>query len=133
MPHLVDRRRLARHGALCDLVRAGQQVLAADGVLRRLARDLDDADTRVVGAAVVLAVAEVTEPRLQRGRVVGLHLLAVGDDGGFAGDAGPFARGVEEAEVDLGVGFEVVGFAGLGVGVEDEVDAVALLYSILCQ
>ena len=51
----------------------------------------------------------------------------VGHDLGLAGDGGPFAGVVEEAEVDFGVGIEVVGLAGFGVGVEDEVDAVAFL------
>lgn len=52
---------------------------------------------------------------------------AVGGDGGFAGDGGPFAGGVEEGDVDVGIGFEVVCFAGFGVGVEEEVDATGFL------
>jgi len=52
----------------------------------------------------------------------------VGHDLGLAGDGGPFAGVVEEAEVDVGVGLEVVGLAGLRVGVEDEVDAITLLW-----
>jgi len=56
-----------------------------------------------------------------------VHEVAVGDDVGFAGDGGPFAGVVEEAEVDVGVVFEVVGLAGFGVCVEDEIDAVAFL------
>jgi hypothetical protein len=56
--------------------------------------DLDDADTRVLGAAVVLAVAEITEPGFESGGVVFFDDGAVGDDGGGAGYGGPFAGGV---------------------------------------
>jgi len=75
----------------------------------------------------VLAVTEVADPGLEGWGVVLVDLLAIGLDGGFAGDGGPFAGVVEEAEVDFGVSVEVVGLAGFGVGVEDEVDAVAFL------
>lgn len=129
IPQLIRRGRLARHDPLGDLDRAADQILAADGILRRGAGDLDDADAGVLGPAVVRAVAQVAEPGLEPGRVVLADFGAVGEDAGFARDRGPLARGVEEAEVDFRVRFEVVGFAGLGVGVEDEVDAVAFLWA----
>lgn len=78
----------------------------------------------------MLAVAEVAEPGFERGRVVLVDLFAVGLDFGGAGDRGPFAGAVDEADVYFGVLGEVVGLAGFGVGVEDEVDAVALLYRV---
>lgn len=56
-----------------------------------------------------------------------MDFLAVGLDGRLARDGGPFAAAVDEADVDFWVGFQVVGLAGFGVGVVDEVDAVALL------
>jgi len=95
--------------------------------LRRDGIDLDDAHSWVVWATVVLSVAEVTDPCLERGRIVLVDEATVCHNLGLARDGGPFAGVVEEAEVDVGVGLEVVGLAGLGVGVEDEVDAVALL------
>lgn len=67
----------------------------------------------------MLAVAQVADPRLQGRRVVLVDEIAVGDNVGLAGNGGPFAGVVEEAEVDVGVVLEVVGFAGFGVGVED--------------
>jgi len=75
----------------------------------------------------VLSVAEVSDPRLERGAVVLVDLFAVGDDGSGAGDGGPVAGRGEESDVDVRVVLEVVGLSGLGVGVEDEVDAVTLL------
>ena len=127
VPKLVDLSSLASDNALGKLHSAANGSAPADGVLRSLAGDLDEADARVLGTAVVLAVTEVAEPGLEGGRVVLLDAGAVGLDGGGAGNAGPLAGVVEETEVDFGVLLEVVGLAGLGVGVEDEVDAVVLL------
>lgn len=131
MPQLVDRRRRASDNTLGELNGATDSGPARNGVLRRLSADLDDDDPWVLWATVVLAVTEVSDPRLQAGRVVLPDLFAVRLDGGVAGDGGPLARGGEEGEVDLGVGLEVVGLAGLGVGVEDEVDAVSFLVEVL--
>lgn len=127
MPKLVDLRSLASNNALGELNSAADGSAPADGVLGSLGRNLDEADARVLGAAVVLAVAKVAEPGLEADGVVLLDAGAVGLDGGEARDAGPLAGVVEEGEVDVGVLGQVVGLAGLGVGVEDEVDAVVLL------
>ena len=127
MPQLVHSRRLTGYCALDDLERTGDLIHVADSILRRLCLDPDQCDSRIIGLAVVDAIAEVTEPRLERWGVVLLDCVAVGLDDGFAGDGGPFTGVVEEAEVDVRVGFEVVCFAGFGVGVEDEVDGVFLL------
>lgn len=127
MPQLVDLRSLASDNALGELNSAADSSAPADSVLCSLAGDLDQADARVLGTAVVLAVTEVAEPCLEGGGVVLLDAGAVGLDGSGAGDGGPLAGVVEEGKVDIGVLGEVVGLAGLGVGVEDEVDAVVLL------
>ena len=129
VPKPVDLSSLASDNALGKLDSAANSSAPADGVLRSLAGNLDETDTRVLGAAVVLAVTEVAEPGLEGRRIVLLDTGAVGLDGGGAGDAGPLAGVVEEGEVDVGVLLEVVGLAGLGVSVEDEVDAVVLLRS----
>ncbi len=65
------------------------------------------------------AVAQVTEPGFEGGRVVFLDGGAVSEDICLSGNGGPFAGGVEEGDVDGAVGGDVVGFAGFGVGVED--------------
>lgn len=75
-------------------------------------------------------IAEVSEPDFQVGGVVFFHTGAIRFDGGFAADGGPFAAVVEEGEVHVGGVFEVVGLAGFGVGVEDEVDAVVFLFAV---
>lgn len=59
----------------------------------------------------MLAVAEIAEPGFEGGGVVFFDDAAVGYYGGGAGDGGPFAGGVEEGDVDVGVG----GDAGVGV------------------
>lgn len=132
VPKLVDLSSIASDNALGELHSAANSSAPAGGVLRSLAGNLDEADTGVLGTAVVLAVTEVAEPGLKGRRVVLLDAGAVRLDGSGAGDAGPLAGVVEESEVDFGVLLEVVGLAGLGVGVEDEVDAVVLLRSS-CQ
>jgi hypothetical protein len=127
VPKLVHLSSLASDNALGELNGAANGCAPADGVLCGLAGDLDEANARILRATIVLSIAKVAEPRLERGRVVLLDARAVGLDGSGAGDAGPLAGVVEEGEVDLGVLLEVVGLARLGVGVEDEVDAVVLL------
>jgi hypothetical protein len=76
----------------------------------------------------MLSIAQVTNPGLQAGGVVLVDDGAVGEDRGRAGEGGPFAGGVQEGDVDVPVGGEVVGLAGFGVGVEEEVDAAVLLF-----
>jgi hypothetical protein len=56
-----------------------------------------------------------------------LDYRAIGDDGGGAADGCPFSGGVEEGNVDLWVGLDVICLAGFSVGVEYEVEAAALL------
>ena len=73
------------------------------------------------------AVLQVAKPRFQSRRIVFPDGLTVSDNVGFAGDRGPFAGGIEEGDVDLGFGLEIIGFAGLGVGVEKEVNAATFL------
>jgi hypothetical protein len=76
---------------------------------------------------IVLPIAEITQPRLQRRRVVRPNLFTVGLNSRFPGNRRPLAAAIEEAEVDLRIRSEVIGLARLGIGVEDEVDAVVLL------
>jgi hypothetical protein len=53
-------------------------------------------------------------------------------DGGMAGDGSPLAGVVDEAEVNGLVGLEVVGLSRLGVGVEEEIEAITLLQNSQC-
>jgi hypothetical protein len=62
-----------------------------------------------------------------------VHHLTVSHNLGLSGNRGPFARVVEEAKVDVRVVLQVVCLAGLGVGMEDEVDAVTLLCNLLAE
>lgn len=57
------------------------------------------------------------------------HQIAVCDDSRKAGNGGPFVARVEKGDVDVGIGGEVVGLPGVGVGVEEEVDTSILLYN----
>jgi len=53
--------------------------------------------------------------------------VAISFDGSLAADGSPFAGGVEEPKVDLRILVKVVCLTTLGVGMEDEIDAVAFL------
>lgn len=103
VPQLVDIGRLSRRNTLCELDEPASPGALADAVLRSYSLDLDNTHTWVVGATVVLAVAEVADPRLEGGRVVLVYGVAVGDDAGLASDRGPLTIVVEEAEVDVRV------------------------------
>lgn len=127
MHQLVNRRRLRVDHSLDGLNDGSEQALLTDGVCRSLGRHFDHSDTRIIGAAIVSSVAQVTEPDFKFWRVEFVNLLLVGDDGGFAADRSPFACAVEEAEIDIGAVFEVVGFAAVVVGVEDVIDIVVFL------
>ena len=127
LPQLVDLGGFSREDALDHLDSSADHVLPADGVRDGRGLDLDDADPRVLVAAVVLPVAQVAEPGLEGGAVVFLDHAAIGDDLRRAGDRGPLARAVEEGDVGARVGRDVVRLAGLGVGVEDQIDAAGFL------
>ena len=75
----------------------------------------------------MLAILQIAKPCFQGRRVVFADRLTVSDDIGLAGDRGPFARGIEEGDVDFGFGLEVIGFAGFCVGVEKKVNAASFL------
>ncbi|RMY03184.1 hypothetical protein D0868_07588 [Hortaea werneckii] len=108
---LVDLSCLTGQNALGNLNRATDRSPAGDGILRRLGRDLDDDDAGVVGATVVLAVAEVAYPRLQRRAVVLVHFRPVRLDRRGARDGRPLAGVVQEAQVHGLVGGQVVRLA----------------------
>lgn len=127
VPQLVHTRCLASCHTLSELHKAADSSLLAHSILRSNGLDLDNTDSWVVWATIVLAVTEVTDPCLESGRVVLVDDAAVSLDASLAGKGSPFAGVVQEAEVDVRVGLEVIGLARLGVGVEDEVNAVALL------
>lgn len=128
VPQLVHLRGVTSHDTLGKLERTTNSRTPGDRILRGLGANLDDTDARVFGSTIMLAVAEVAEPGLEGRRIEGADLFAVGLNAGFTANRCPLARGVEETNVDFRVRIEVVGLAGLGVGVEDEVDAVALLF-----
>ena len=127
LPQLIDLRSTPRHGPLYNLESPSQHCARLDCVRRRLRIHLDHADPRILGPAVVLAIFQIAEPCLQGRGVVLADGVSVRDDVSFARNGGPFTGRVKEGNVDLGIGFQVVGFAGLGVGVEEKVEAATLL------
>ena len=56
--------------------------------------------------------------------------IAICDYGGEATDRRPFVGGIEEGDIDVGVGGEVVRFSAMGVGVEEEVYAAVFLFAV---
>ena len=75
------------------------------------------------------SVIQISEPGFQGGRVVFADHGAIGDDVGFAADGSPLPRRIKEGDVDFGVGFQVIGLARFGIGMEYQIYAVALLLS----
>jgi hypothetical protein len=131
LPQLVDLWRLARNNSLCHLHAPANSVLPHNSIGSSLGGNSNNADTRIIRSSIVLSITQVTQPGFQGRRVVFLDDGAVGDDLGGAGHGGPFAGGVEEGDVNMGVGGDVGGLAGLGVGVENEVDAGVFLGEVL--
>lgn len=78
----------------------------------------------------MLAITKIAEPGFQRGRVVLLDDVAVNFDGCMSRNRCPLARVVDEANVDRRVGLEIVGLSGLGVGMEEKVEAITLLCNL---
>ena len=102
-----------------------------DSILSSASLHPDDTDPWVLRSTIVLPIPQIADPRLQSGGIVLPHQLAVRLDGSVAGDGCPFARGCDESDVDGVVGCEIISFAGLGVGVEEEVEAVCFLGWVL--
>lgn len=127
VPELVDVGCVTRGNTLCKLNEATHRGFLAHSILSSLGIDFDNADSWVIGAAVVLTIAEVADPRLQSGRIVLVNDVAVGNDFGIARDGTPLARVVEESKIDMGVILEIVGLPTLGIGVENQVNTSAFL------
>lgn len=128
LPQLIHLRRTPCRRSLRHLVNLPQDPGRINRIRRSLRIDLDNANTRVLWPTVVCAIFQIPEPCFQRWGVVFANGLAVGYDLGYAADGRPLASALEEGDVDIGVGFEVVGLTGLGVGVEKEVNAAAFLW-----
>jgi hypothetical protein len=131
LPQFVDLWRLARNNSLCHLHAPANSVLPHNSIGSSLGGNSNNADTRIIRSAIVLSITKVAQPGFQSRRVVFLDDGAIGDDLRGAGHGGPFAGGVEEGDVDVGVGRDVGGLARLGVGVEDEVDSFVFLNTVL--
>lgn len=128
LPQLVDLGRTTSHDALCHLHKPSNLCSPRQSIGCSDRLDPDDANARILWSTIVLAIAEIAQPGLERGRVVLADGLAVGEDAGTARNGGPLAGGVVEGDVDVRVLGQVVRLAGFGVGVEEEVDAAGLLF-----
>jgi len=128
LSQIIDVRDLARHRAFDHLNAPPNRRAFTDCIRDRDSFDADHANARVVLTAVVHPVAQVAQPRLQRGAVVFGDGGPVGHDVGDAGDGCPAAVGREERDVYVRVGLKVGSFAGFRVGVEEEVDAAGFLW-----
>ena len=118
LPKLVDLRRRTGNRPLENIRTSPQRSPCSNRVRCREGLDFDDSNPWVFWSSIMLAILQVAKPRFQGRRVVFSHHFSVSDDVSFARNRSPFASGVQEGDVDLGFGLEVIGFAGLGVGVE---------------
>ena len=72
-------------------------------------------------------IAKITEPGFKCWRIVSPHVFTVRDHGRLAANRGPFARAVEEGDIDVGIRVEIVGLSAFRVGVEDQIDPTVFL------
>lgn len=75
----------------------------------------------------MFSVSKVTQPSLQRWRVVFADHSSICYDGSVTREGCPLSSSIIEGHIDGGVGFEVIGLSGLGVGVEDKINASVFL------
>lgn len=100
LPQLINLRRLPRYGPLHHLHPPTHRIPPCNGIGNRLGLHLNHPDTWIIWPTIMFPVAEVAYPGLEQGAVVLFDSCAVGEDGGAAGDGGPFAGRVEEGDVD---------------------------------
>ena len=118
LPKLVDLRCRTGNRPLKNIRTSPQRSPRSNRVRCREGLDFNNSNPRVFWSSIMLAILQVAKPRFQGRRVVFSDHFSVSDDVGFARNRSPFAGGVQKGDVDLGFGFEVVGFTGFGVGVE---------------
>ena len=127
LPQLVDLGRRTSDSPLDDIYASPQRSPRLNGICCSQSLDLDDTNPRVFWSSIMLAILQIAKPRFQGGRVVFADRLTVSDNVGFAGDACPCARIVEERNINFRVGSDIIGFTGLGIGVEKEVNTASFL------
>ena len=150
LSHTVDVRNISGSHSLGHLDAPRNGVPVGDGIRGRDGRDLDNRNPGVwrtrsthcrdgyatarltFGASVMFAVAKIADPGFESGRVMLADRLTVVDDLGGAADGSPLTRWVQERDIDVRIGLQLVRLPRLGVGVEDEVDVVFLLRVVRC-
>ena len=133
LPQLIDIRHLPRDRPFDHLDSSSHTRPLGQSIRCSQSLDLDHADSGIILASVVCAVAQVTKPGFERGRVVFLDGGAVINDGCRAAHTRPAAGGVQEGDINMRVGLEVGCLARLGVCVEEKVDAAGFLVrSVAC-
>lgn len=73
-------------------------------------------------------IPQIAQPRFQRYRVIFAYHCTISNDVCLSRDGSPLAGRIEKGNIDLRVGLQIVGFAGLGVGMKYEIDAIAFLF-----
>ena len=118
LPELVDLRRRSGNRPFDNFRTSSQRGACSNCIRCRQGLDFDDTNPWVLWSSIMLAILQVAKPCFQGRRVVFSNQFSVSDDVGFARNRSPFAGRVQKGDVDLGFGFEVIGFTRFGVGVE---------------
>lgn len=126
-PQLVDLWRCTSDSPLNNICTPSQRSPRRNCICCRQGPDFDDTDPRVFWSSIMLPVLQIAKPCFQGRGVVFANRLTVSDNVGFAGDGGPFARRIEEGNVDLGFRLQIIGFARFRIGMEKEVNAASFL------
>lgn len=78
------------------------------------------------------SVAKIAQPGLQAAAVCLLDQIAIRNNTRLARDRSPLARAINEGHVHVWIIGQVVGLAGLGVCVEEKINATGFLLEISC-
>jgi hypothetical protein len=130
LPQIVDLGGLASDSAGGYLGDPAHNVLGNEGIGSRRRLDTNNTDTGVVLRPIVGAISQISQPGLQRLVVVLLDQRSICDDASLSSNGSPFSGGVDEGDVDVRVAGEVVGLAGLCVGMEEKIDTLRFLSNI---
>ena len=103
VPQLVHTGRLTSRNTFSKLDDSTNSCAPANCILCGNGFDLDDADSRIVRASIVLAVAKITDPCLESRAIEFVYLLAIRLYGRFAGNGCPLSSRVQERQIDLGI------------------------------
>lgn len=103
LPQLGNLGHLSGNRPLCNLQTPAHHSPRLSRISRRPSHNFDDPNPWIPHPTIMFPIPEIAHPALERREVILFHHVPVGDDCRFPRYRGPFARGVEEGNVDVWV------------------------------